>query len=132
MKTAIPVPTFHLLWSVPKYPLKAFLPQGQSTGLQMGANADTDFRNKGNLKTNYILLNQTWTNICNLLKNPEVYLQLACNLWLAMKILVNNFPLAIRRAEVAGLFMIHLLCVLLRELINHRCQHTVKHYIFIK
>ena len=33
---------FHLLSSGPKYPLKAFLPQEHSTGLQIGANADRD------------------------------------------------------------------------------------------
>lgn len=33
---------FRSLWSGPKHPLKAFLPQGQSTGLQIGRNADTD------------------------------------------------------------------------------------------
>jgi hypothetical protein len=53
-----PVPTFHLLSSVPKYPLKAFLPQEESTGLHIGANADTDFTNQRNLTISYILLNR--------------------------------------------------------------------------
>lgn len=34
--------TFHVSLSLPKYPVNAFCPHGQLTGLQIGAKADTD------------------------------------------------------------------------------------------